>query len=202
MQVLTLDETALESHAARLAKSVEEQTATIFDAIVGVRRGGSMVCDAFCRHFPRARYGERYDVTMQRPSTRCKGGIVSKMLRHLPTPTLNLMRMAESQMLELRHRESTPDSLPTVELPEGLNNILRGTPSPRILVIDDAIDSGDTLCAILNTLRKTNPETGIKTAVITQTTARPRIRADFSLYHNRTLIRFPWSEDYKKQRKG
>ena len=69
---------------------------------------------------------------------------------------------------------------------------------PEILVIDDAIDSGDTLAAIVKTLRQTNPYVSVSIAVITETTRRPRIRANYTLYRNRTLIRFPWSNDYKK----
>ena len=66
-----------------------------------------------------------------------------------------------------------------------------------ILVIDDAIDSGDTLSAIASTLRHRNPEATVCIAVMTETTADPCIRANYALYRNRTLIRFPWSNDYK-----
>ena len=71
------------------------------------------------------------------------------------------------------------------------------TTLPKILVIDDAIDSGDTLFAIATTLKDMNPDARIDIAVMTETTRHPRIRANYTLYRNRTLIRFPWSNDYK-----
>ena len=40
----------------------------------------------------------------------------------------------------------------------------------------------------------------LKIAVITVTTATPAVEPDYCKYHNRTLIRFPWSIDYKKMK--
>lgn len=197
MQVLTLDKAAFDHHAAKLAKMVEEDTADRFDAIVAVRRGGAFVCDAFCRYFPTTHYGTRYDVTLQRPSTKRKTGAASIFLKSLPIPILNMMRMAESVILNLRRKIKGPAETPNVDMPDGLTHILKEIESPKILVIDDAIDSGDTLFAIAETLRKTNENAIVRIAVMTETTSQPRIRADYSLYRNKTLIRFPWSNDYK-----
>ena len=199
MQVLTLDPARLDRHAAKLAKTVEEDSGGDFDAIVAVRRGGSFVCDAFCRHFPNDLYGARYDVTLQRPSTKRKNGTLSHILQRLPLRVLNLMRMAESVALNLRRKIIGQSDAPGVEMPEGLAQLLREKEAPRILIIDDAIDSGDTLFAITETLRKANEKSIVSIAVITETTTQPRIRADYSLYKNKTLIRFPWSNDYKKR---
>ena len=197
MQVITLNSEELEEHAARLARKVEEGSATFYDAIVAVRRGGSYVCDAFCRHFPEDRYGGRHDVKLQRPSTRRKEGRIGKNLRRLPYPVLDAMRKMESEMLALRRRIKGPEATPEVEMPEGLAATLTLNARPKILLIDDAIDSGDTLRAITETLKKTNPDTETEIAVITETMKRPCIRANHTLYRNRTLIRFPWASDYK-----
>ena len=107
--------------------------------------------------------------------------------------------MAESVMLNLRRKIKASSDAPGVEIPEGLAHILKEIESPKILVIDDAIDSGDTLFAIAKTLRKTNEKAIVRIAVMTETTSNPRIRADYSLYKNKTLIRFPWATDYKKR---
>ena len=168
-----------------------------FDAVVAIRRGGSFVCDAFCRHFPKDRYGARYDVKLQRPSTKHKKGTVNKLLKCLPTIILNLMRMAESNLLSLKRIVNGPHPASKVELPDGLIAILQNANTPYILVIDDAIDSGDTLFAIVSALKGINPDTETRIAVMTETTKRPCIHADYSLYRNKTLIRFPWSNDYK-----
>lgn len=197
MQVLTLDPAAFDHHAAKLAKIVEEESTDRFDAIVAVRRGGSFVCDAFCRYFPTSRYEARYDVTLQRPSTKRKTGTLSLILKRFPLSVLNLMRMAESLMLNFRRKIKRHEKTPSVEMPEGLTRILKEIETPKILFIDDAIDSGDTLFAITETLRKSNEKAIVRIAVMTETTRQPRIRADYSLYRNKTLIRFPWSNDYK-----
>ena len=198
MQVLTLDSAAFDQYAAKLAKIVEENSSENFDAIVAVMRGGSFVCDAFCRYFPRNRYSSRYDVKLQRPSSKRKDGTVSMILKRLPIQVLNFLRMAESIILSLNRKIKKPTEPPNIEVPDDLAHILKEKETPKILVIDDAIDSGDTLFAISNTFRKTNKNAIIRIAVMTETTSRPCIRADFSIYRNKTLIRFPWSNDYKK----
>ena len=197
MQVITLSPTELDKHAARLAEAVKTGSTCRFDAIVAVRRGGSLVCDAFCRHFPAGDYGVRFDVTLQRPSTQRKGGGMSRILKRLPVPILNAMRIMEAAILGILRNLKKNVPLPDVRIPEGLVTLLTGETGPAILLIDDAIDSGDTLSAIADAIKKTNPNTTIIIAVITETTVHPRIRANYTLYRNRTLIRFPWSNDYK-----
>lgn len=197
MQVVTLTPEGLDAHAGRLAAMVMDSHPPYLDAIVAVRRGGAFVCDAFCRSFPREMYGLRADVSLQRPSTKRKSRGVGRLLRKLPTPLLDLMRMAESMLLDARRRHSRQATNAYVELPDTLKKAIQKKDRPAILIIDDAIDSGDTLFAIVEALKKTNPDVTVRTAVLTETTLEPCIRADYSLYRNRTLIRFPWSNDYK-----
>lgn len=197
MRVLTLNEISLEEHARRLAGMVEKDSGFRPNAVVGVRRGGSVVCDAFCRHFPSSRYGLRCDVCKQRASTKRKSGKVSAILKRLPYGMLNIMRMAESALLSLTHRQSSLKPA-SVEIPAELMQILKIQKNPEILIIDDAIDSGLTVCAVIDSLKKVNPDATVKVAVITVTTNSPLVNADYFIYNNRTLIRFPWSEDFKR----
>ena len=197
MQVLTLDPRGLDRHALQLSRIVKEGESGSFDAIVAVRRGGSFVCDAFCHYFPKERYGARYDIALQRASTKRKNGPVCLILKRLPLTILNLMRMMESSILSLHRKIKGPSPTPDVEIPGGLAEILKAKEFPKILIIDDAIDSGDTLSAIVETLKDRNRKANIITAVVTETTGKPRMHADYSLYRNKTLIRFPWSNDYK-----
>lgn len=197
MQVLTLDPKGFSQHAALLARMIDKESH--FDALVGVRRGGSFVCDALCEHLPNDRYGARYDVELQRPSTKKKKGTISKILKSLPTFLLDIMRMAESKILAFHRRIKGNMPTPKVDIPEGLAAIIKTKEYPQILIIDDAIDSGETLFAIVETLKEVNPNVIISIAVMTVTTNTPRINADYALYRNRTLIRFPWSNDYKNR---
>ena len=70
-----------------------------------------------------------------------------------------------------------------------------GPPSPRVLVVDDAVDSGVTLDTVFRSLRETAPpDTEVRAAVVTVTLDRPLIEPDFTLYRG-VLCRFPWSFD-------
>lgn len=202
MQVITLNQEALEVAAARLAEKVAAGcSGRPYDIIIGIKRGGSYVCDAFCHAFPETLCGKRYDVALQRPSTRKKGCLVRIILKQLPVKVLDLMRMAESRLLLFRNHHKKECVTPQVAIDLELKVIVAETENPRILLIDDAIDSGHTLSAVIATLKNINPSAAIETAVITETTDSPIVRADYSIYCNRTLIRFPWSNDFKNTQK-
>lgn len=75
-----------------------------------------------------------------------------------------------------------------------------GLPEPeadfkRILIIDDAVDSGATMLAVVESFKKKYPEIELRTAVLTVTGRKPAFIPDYSLYNNSTLIRTPWSPD-------
>lgn len=196
MQVITLDEKQLYNHARDLAKKIERTLTSPYAALIAVRRGGSYVCDALCEHFSKDRYGERFDITLQRPSTKRKNGYIRRILKKLPYSLLNLLRIGEAWWLNGRNPQEKRGE-GKVDVPSGLLEILRREKSPQLLIIDDAIDSGHTLITIVNTLKKINSEVAISVAVMTVTTQQPVQDADYYLYHNGTLIRFPWSNDYK-----
>lgn len=196
MQVLTLNTEAFDAKCEELARLVRLGHPKRFDATVAIRTGGAWVCDAIEKALPTEYLGERHDVTLQRPSTKAKNATAGKILPLFPIFILDAMRMAESVMLRLRRKMSTSALLPEVTLDNRLAALLSETESPEILVIDDAVDSGTTLAAVIRAIVKANPAAKIKSAVITATTSTPVARPDFSLYSNHTLIRFPWSKDF------
>jgi len=198
MRVVTLDRDAFERHACRLAALVSADSSARFDAVVGVKRGGTVVCDAFCRHFSKDSYALRTDVSLQRPSTKLKTGTVNKILKKLPVKLLDMMRMLESRLMSVRRRFAKNRIVPDVVLPDELVRALCENQQPKILIIDDAIDSGDTLYAVIKSLTGINSLVRVKVAVMTVTTSKPIVYADYSLYSNHTLIRFPWSNDFRK----
>ena len=195
MKVVTLHPAGFERHCQLLAERVAASYPDGFDAVVGIRRGGSVVCDAVCRHLsplpPR-----RYDMSRQRSSTRRKGSWPAKFLRALPYSVLNMMRMAESFLLAIRHGKESYSFTP-VDIPQELRESLKSGKCRCILVVDDAIDSGETILDIVESIRKVSSEVKVITAVITVTTRTPLLQPDFSIYDNRTLRRVPWSNAYK-----
>lgn len=98
---------------------------------------------------------------------------------------LDRLRIAEAWWLE---RKGHPASVPQVVLPP-----ISG--AARILVVDDAVDSGATLLGVVNAAKAAVPLADVRSAVITQTTTAPMTAPDYTLYNDKTLIRFPWSLD-------
>ena len=76
-----------------------------------------------------------------------------------------------------------------------LDQLLSGKPRD-ILIIDDAVDSGKTLFVINQYIKSLDSKIKVKNAAITITQKSPLILPNYYLYKN-TLIRFPWSYDYK-----
>lgn len=69
--------------------------------------------------------------------------------------------------------------------------------SKRILIVDDIVDSGKTLYALLPLLQQHNPEVVFKTAsLFTKSTAL--IQPDFSLHEATDWIDFFWERDFLK----
>lgn len=82
-----------------------------------------------------------------------------------------------------------------VEIPDGLSEFIAGRNNSKILIVDDAIDSGTTATSVRNAISSLNPDAEIRIAVITVTQPYSLKFADFYLYGDGTLIRFPWSID-------
>ena len=169
-----------------------------YDVIVGVRRGGSIVCDAMLSDMPPTAYSLRADVKLQRPSTRRKGERLSKILLRLPMPVLDWLRIVESLTLDakrrLRDMRGRKPATP-VDIPDELSAAITGEAAPCVLIIDDAIDSGETLFSIITALKQLNAHAQIRVAALTVTTTDPRVDADYALHRDRTLLRLPWAAD-------
>ncbi len=197
MKVITLSQGAVEWQARELANAIVSGNDAGYDLMVGVRRGGEYVADAIERYLPERFCRHRVNVTLQRPSTRGKGARLAAVLGNMPLWMLNSARRVESRWLNMKSsknaRKEYTQNL-TVE-----NGQLPDLPiNPKILLIDDAIDSGMTIANVRQCLMKKYGNPDLKIAVITVTTVAPVVEPDYFKYHNRTLVRFPWSMDYKK----
>lgn len=178
MRVITLDNEAFD----RACRRLEEMT-TGFDpdVVVGIANGGVEVARRMHTSLP------HLTVRARRPSTEAKDrhGRAMAAVRRLPRWLKNAMRMAESYILSKRCPE-----VPIIEL-----NAADFAGYRRILVVDDAVDSGATARGVVDAIRRLPSQPSLALAVVTVTTPHPIVDVDFALYTNRTLIRFPWSKD-------
>ena len=166
--------------------------------LIGIQHGGAEVARRMREDFPEADYCE---VRLSRPDTKQKSeGFTHRLLQSLPLWLCNVLRIVESRVREWRSKGKKPVRLGEIRLPDDIASTLNPSlPSlpPLVLLIDDAIDTGATIEQARKQLLEQFPGIELRVAVITVTTRHPACDADFCLYHNRTLCRFPWSNDYR-----
>lgn len=183
MRVITLTPDNFVSHC-QILESKSQSFAP--DLLITIARGGDYVganMFADVKHV---------SVSLQRPTTKTKerGVFFKHIIIHTPLWFRNMLRIVESTLLNVRKREIDNVALP----PDVVDAISCAT---RILVVDDAVDSGNTLAAIVNAINNNANYKKVASAVITVTKRKPIIVPDYTLYNNSTLVRFPWSLDAK-----
>jgi phosphoribosylpyrophosphate synthetase len=110
-----------------------------------------------------------------------------KLARNLPEPFRNVLRFLEHKLLmsfesgrrEVRFEES---------------DIVRIKSYGKIVVLDDAIDTGATMKSVIDALRAAGWDGRILTVVFAWTNVRSLVRPDF-WYKESVLVKFPWSHD-------
>lgn len=189
MKVITLHPDAFERACRRLADDVRPFAPQL---IIGILHGGGEVGRRVARCFPEAEYVE---VETHRPGKSRKASLKG-LLRHMPAFLADMLRRIEMRRVQNRQPEER-----TVELPGDLAAILEKMPERRILIVDDAVDSGATLKAVVGAVRRAAPQAGVRSAVLTVTAQNPVEKPDYALWRDGSLIRFPWSFDYSPRRK-
>jgi hypoxanthine phosphoribosyltransferase len=207
MQVITLTPALLAEACSQLSCRVKAGGCSP-SLLIGIQHGGAEVARRMRSDFPEAAYCE---VRLSRPGTEQKSnGLTHRLLQHLPLWMCDTLRIVESRVNEWRSKGKDPVRIGTIRLPQDIASNLSNpsnpsnpqTPQtlqtpPSILLIDDAIDTGATIQQARLQLLEQFPDITIRVAVITVTIPHPLCDADFCLYHNRTLCRFPWSNDYR-----
>jgi len=190
----TLRQPAFDAACAKLMRLVEADfTPTV---VVGVRTGGLTVARAMVR--AAATNLPVLPITCQRAATATKGRLrwLRPLLAALPLPLVDFLRRLEHRLLITRRVRKPPmQTIDRAEAAAIATMLATPTEAPRVLVADDAVDSGVTLITVLRLLREICPPgSEIRSAAITQTLEHPAVRPDYVLYRG-LLCRFPWSFD-------
>ena len=198
MKIITLNNGCLDWQTRELGRKVLADHPAPFDVILSVQRGGSYVAKSFLKSFPASNMRAYGEIDLHRPSTKYKKGRLVSMLPHVPLWILNTMRYIEASILKL-NQQIFESKAPHVTLPAEIESRITGKDVPEVLIIDDAVDTGKTVRGIVNALLQANPQARVKVMAVTVTTDSPMIMADYYIYHDSTLVRFPWSKDYKNR---
>ena len=162
-----------------------------FDLVVGIAEGGRLFAETIAQklNLPLLL------VIRQRNLTQYKSK-AKNIFKYIPKKILNFVRIAENRCLEflLKIRKNT-EQIDEISIISSDFSFFENPQIKNILLVDDAIDSGATVRNVEKFLQTKNKNWNIKIAVITQTFKQPVRKADYQIY-NRTLVRFPWSNDY------
>ena len=190
----TLRQSEFDTSCAQLMRLVEQDyTPTL---VVGIRTGGWVVAESMVRaaSVPLP----VLPVTCRRATTGAKSRLpwLHAALAALPRQAVDLLRRIEHRLfIAPRAHQARPQQVERAEIDMIGDWLARHPSCRRILVADDAVDSGMTLDTVLHHLRTVcPPDTVIRTAAITQTLEQPIARPDYALLHG-VLCRFPWSFD-------
>ncbi len=198
MRVVTLRQEEFEQSCRQLAKEVVLSYSP--DVIVGILTGGGYIGKLVFDELNGDGTKKYFEVEAHRPGYNAKqNSAVRAMLMMMPRVVLDWARILESKVLEHRYksRKEIVKREITVNVPDDVREMLVHG-GRKILIVDDAIDSGVTMASVMDFFAREFPNNEIKNAVITVTTATPAVGADYSLYNDHVLVRFPWSQDMKR----
>jgi hypoxanthine phosphoribosyltransferase len=188
---------------ARLADAAEKlwtgyiQRYGMPHAVIGIANGGARLAAMMRTLIPDVAQLPYLVIVAQRPETsRKKRMQATRLLCRLPYALTNSLRRVEAIYRE--HKVGDQPVLPLqLTVPESFRTDFSALPpSAHILVLDDAVDTGQTLQNVLLTLQTLRPDCFLRTAAITLTMRRTVKKPDLVLYEY-VLCRFPWSYDYR-----
>ena len=191
MKVIDLTETDIE----KACDDLIEQFDCSFDLVVGIAEGGKLIAETIVQKLGLPLLLVKRQRLLTTGKNRMKG-----VFKYVPKTLLNVVRIAENRFYEFSlNKKNRKDKSAEIQMLTDDSSFLESLPIKNVLLIDDAIDSGATILDVEKFLqpRRWN----IKVAVITQTFNNPLRNADYKVY-DKTLIRFPWSSDYRNAKKS
>lgn len=191
-RVITLDQARFEQACRDLGRIATER----FDPqlVVGIRTGGYVVAEAMRPALPEN--AQILPIRKQRPSTKLKKEAPwrKKLLQATPYAATDRVRLLEHRLLMANAtlKSGQPVKTFTPDPAEGdvIEAALAKMPDARVLVVDDSIDSGSTMAAVVGFLQRVAPKADVRAAVVVVTHHTPLITPEFSLYRG-VLCRFP-----------
>lgn len=196
MKVITLDKKAFDDACISLAEKIFKDCKPV--ALIGIATGGAVVARLVHGELLKELHDLRcFDLSASRASTIVKRrSNIRYVFRILPLFILDFLRIVESLMLRFNMKSSeVPERY--VKFSDELLAYLKDAQNGCVYIVDDAIDSGATMSRVLAMLKEVNSALEFKVASLVVTQETPLLTPDVSLY-NKVLIRFPWSDDYKK----
>jgi len=194
--ILDIDKDEFQREAMRLLSLARREFSP--DILLGIRSGGYFLAQAMA-----TQAGESppalVPITRRRASTRSKERLnLKRFVGRAPRSLKDVLRRLEHRYLMMFTANRVverviPDPVEDQALRRAIEDCGENC---RILIVDDAVDSGATLLAVARYVREVAGERAdIRSAVITVTYAKPLIEPDFTLYRQ-ILCRFYWSSDF------
>lgn len=177
------------SKACKSLQTLVESAGFEPDAIMGIQTGGTYVAVNMFDKLP------HFNAGLKRQNVTLKIGWKARIIKALPRFIQNALRIIESAYLEYCFKQ--PDIVPLE--PDRIDSLPDNV--KKLLIVDDAVDSGLTLARTIAGIRKAYPGIEIKSAVLTVTTKRPLVEPDFCVFERGTLLRSPWAVDFKNSDK-
>lgn len=182
-KILSLDIKGFTDICARLQDQVETSGFEP-DLVVGIPRGGIWISDNAFHSYKKSH------LTLIRPERNTFKRKFKWIASRLPLWALDRLRKLEARMLvkDFNHMDDVQIILPKLDDSVG-----------KVLVVDDALDSGATLKAVMEKFAEQYPNVDSRSAVLTITGRKTIYRPDYYLLDDSTLIRTPWSIDSKRR---
>ncbi|MDO5970607.1 phosphoribosyltransferase family protein [Flavivirga aquimarina] len=190
MKITTLNIKTFSEKSAELISKIDFNP----DIIVGILNGGGYVLNDIKK--VKKFEGVQFESIILQRSNRLKNNyFIKAILKSLPYSVTNWLRIYESNKAKKSIDTLNLDNLSNSNIDFKFNSNSKKTVG-NILVIDDAVDTGRTMFIVKNHLIKEFPKAKIKTAVISWTIENSIVIPDYYLFKN-SLVRYPWSKDYK-----
>lgn len=192
MQVITLN------HKEFLKKLEElcEQIDMVPDVIIEVLNAGGYLGVAIksSNRFKNVHFKR---VKLQRIGESIKSSLIFRIiLKILPYSVLDKLRIYESNKSKRTLDTANINELSKLEIDLNDLHFPKETKIQKILIVDDAIDTGRTMFIVKNNVQKLFPEADINVAVMSWTLKKSLVTPNYYIFKN-SLVRFPWSKDYK-----